>query len=89
MSHRDYFGIPFLIGAAALTAGLCFEIPASRASYGDAPWCLVKTGGDSSYSDCEFQTFQECLQARTGTSFCNVNPSGRPVAAAPAPRGRR
>ena len=77
------------VWAAALTAGLCFEIPTSRASYGDAPWCLVKTGGDSSYSDCEFQTFQECLQARTGTSFCNVNPSGPPAPAARAQRGRR
>ena len=77
------------IAAATLAAGLCFDMPASRASYGDAPWCLVKSGGEDSYWDCEFKTFQECVQARAGISFCNVNPSGPPAAAAPAPRGRQ
>ena len=77
------FILTVTIAAAALAAGLCFDMPASRASYRDAPWCLVKSGGEDSYWDCEFKTFQECLQARAGISFCNVNPSGRPVAAAP------
>jgi uncharacterized protein DUF3551 len=81
--------ITVTVWVAALTAGLCFEIPASRASYGDAPWCLVKSGGDNSYGDCQFKTFQECLQARTGIGFCNVSPSGPPAPVARAPRGRR
>jgi len=67
------FILTVTIAAAALAAGLCFDMPASRASYGDAPWCLVKSGGEDSYWDCEFKTFQECLQARAGISFCNVN----------------
>jgi hypothetical protein len=58
------FILTVTIAAAALAAGLCFDMPASRASYGDAPWCLVKSGGEDSYWDCEFKTFQECLQAR-------------------------
>ena len=58
------FILTVTIAAAALAAGLCFDMPASRASYGDAPWCLVKSGGEASYWDCEFKTFQECLQTR-------------------------
>ncbi len=53
------FILTVTIAAAALAAGLCFDMPVSRASYGDAPWCLVKSGGEDSYWDCEFKTFQE------------------------------
>jgi hypothetical protein len=70
------------IAAAALAAGLCFDMTSGEASYGDAPWCLVKTGDDA-YWDCEYQNFQECLQARSGASFCNVNPAGPAPAAQP------
>ena len=83
------FILTVTIAAAALAAGLCFDMPASRASYGDAPWCLVKSGGEDSYWDCEFKTFQEWLRARAGISFCNVNPSGPPAAAAPVRRRLR
>ena len=61
----------------------------SSAQIGRPPRARFKNGGEDSYWDCEFKTFQECVQARAGISFCNVNPSGPPAAAAPAPRGRR
>jgi hypothetical protein len=77
------------IAAVVLAAGLCCGAPASRASYGDAPWCLIKSGGEDTSMDCEFKTFADCARARTGVNFCNVNPSGPPAAPAPAPRGRR
>jgi|HubBroStandDraft_6_1064221.scaffolds.fasta_scaffold158203_1 hypothetical protein len=76
------------IMGAVLTAGLCFGATASRASYGDSPWCLVKTGGDDTYWDCQYQTFQQCLQERIGVSFCNENPSG-PSPAQPQNQKRR
>jgi len=59
------FILTVTIAAAALAAGLCFDMPASRASYGDAPWCLVKSGGEDSYWDCEFKTFQELSLSET------------------------
>jgi hypothetical protein len=79
------------LAAAALAVGLCCDMTAAKASYDNAPWCLVR-GGDDAYWDCEFRTFQDCLQARGGTGFCNVNPSGPPAPAAaaqPAERKRR
>src|SRR5437763_14761320 len=73
-----------MFAAAALAAVLCFDVPASHASFGDAPWCFVKTGGDNAYLDCEYRTSQECLQvlAEGNRGFCNVNPS--PGRSAPA-----
>jgi len=59
------FILTVTIAAAALAAGLCFDMPASRASYRDAPWCLVKSGGEDSYWDCEFKTFQELSLSET------------------------
>jgi hypothetical protein len=76
------------IAAGVLVAGLCFDATAGQAAYGDSPWCLVKTGDDA-YWDCQYQTFQECLQARIGTGFCNVNPSGPSPAAQPQNQKRR
>ncbi len=82
-----------LIAAAASAAGMCFNVPVSRASFGDAPWCVVK-GGDDVYWDCEYRTSQECMLALTGGNrgFCNVNPSpgpSTPAAAAQPPRLKR
>jgi len=79
------------LAAAALGVGLCCDMTAAKASYDNAPWCLVR-GGDNAYWDCDFRTFQDCLQARGGTGFCNMNPSGPPAPAAgaqPAERKRR
>jgi hypothetical protein len=76
------------IAATVLAAGLCFGATASRASYGDSPWCLVKTGDDA-YWDCQYQSFQQCLQERSGASFCNENPSGPSPAASPQNQKRR
>ena len=69
------------IAIAALAAAMCLDIPASRAAYGEAPWCLVKSG-ENAYWDCQYQSFQACLQERYGVGFCNVNPSA-PAAALP------
>jgi hypothetical protein len=76
------------IAAAAFTAGLCLDAPAGRAAYGDSPWCFVK-GGEDAYWDCQYQSFQECLQARSGTGFCNENPSGPSPGAQPQSQKRR
>jgi hypothetical protein len=76
------------IAAAAFAAGLCLDAPAAWAAYGDSPWCFVR-GGEDAYWDCQYQSFQACLQARIGTGFCNVNPSGPPSAAQPQNQKRR
>ena len=76
------------IAATAFIAVLCFDAPAGLAAYGDSPWCLVR-GGEDAYWDCQYQSFQECLQARIGTCFCNVNPSGPPPAAQSQNQKRR
>jgi hypothetical protein len=72
------------IAAAALAAAMCSDIPASRA-FGDAPWCSVKSGGDSVYWDCEYRTFEACypngLADRGG---CYLNPSPGPTTATTA-----
>ena len=80
------------IATAILAAGMCFGIPASRASAGDAPWCIV---GYEGHLHCEYRTSQECLQALAAGNrgFCNVNPtaqsSTRAVVAQPESRKRR
>jgi hypothetical protein len=66
------------IAIAAFAAAMCSNSPVSRAAYGEAPWCFVK-GGEDAYWDCQYQSFQECLQVRSGTGFCNVNPAGPPA----------
>ena len=49
---------------AALSAGLCVAAPASRAStYGDAPWCVITSGGDEARWNCAYRTAQDCVQA--------------------------
>jgi hypothetical protein len=63
---------------AAFAVAMCLHSPAGRAAYGDSPWCLVK-GGEDAYWDCQYQSFQACLQARIGAGFCNVNPAGPPA----------
>jgi hypothetical protein len=44
-----------MFAAAASAAALCFDVSASRASFGDAPWRFVKTGDDNAYLDCEYR----------------------------------
>ena len=80
--------IRLTIAGSAVATGLCADLPASRASFGAAPWCLVKTGDDI-YWDCQYNTSQECLRAIASgvRGFCNVNPS--PGAAKPAAAPRR
>jgi hypothetical protein len=76
------------IAIAAFAAGMCFDSPAGRAAYGEAPWCFVK-GGEDAYWDCQYQSFQECLQARIGAGFCNVNPAGPSPATSAQPQNRK
>jgi Protein of unknown function (DUF3551) len=86
--------LKLMIAVAVSAAAILFDVPAGRASFGDAPWCVVKTGDDV-YWDCEYRTSQECVQALAAGNrgFCNVNPSpgpSRPAASAqPEHRKRR
>jgi hypothetical protein len=77
--------------AAALTAGLCSGVPASRAAAGAEPWCVVTDEGNT---HCNYDSSQECLQAIANgeRGFCNVNSSGLPspaTVAQPQHRKRR
>jgi hypothetical protein len=77
------------MAACAVTAALCFDVPVSRASFGDAPWCVVKLGDDA-YWDCEYRSSQDCVQAlQANRGFCNLNPSPGPAAPAATARPRR
>ena len=77
-----------MLAVTALTAALLFDVPVSRASFGDAPWCEVRTGDDASWN-CQYRTSQDCLQALVGDhGFCDENPSATAVAQ-PEPRKRR
>jgi hypothetical protein len=82
-----------MIAAASFTAGMCFKVPAGRASSGDAPWCVMRFGDDV-YWDCHYRTAQECLAsiASGNRGSCNMNPSpgpSTPAAAAAPPRQKR
>jgi Protein of unknown function (DUF3551) len=82
--------LTFIVAAASIALGLCFDIRPGRAAYGDAPWCFVKTGGDDAYQDCQYDSFQACIAAAgVGRGFCNVNPSGPPAPAASQPGQRK
>lgn len=80
---------------AALAAGLLLAAPSGRAStYGDAPWCVITSGGDEARWNCNYRTAQECVQALASAirGSCNVNPYGAAAASsesAPARQRRR
>ena len=83
--------VRLMIATAAVVAGTCFDGTVSQASYGDAPWCLVKTGDDA-YWSCQYRTSQECLAAIAGgeRGFCDVSPwSSSTPAAGPQPAHRK
>ena len=72
---------------AAAAALLVLDIASSQAGYGDAPWCaVINVGTGDMYWDCQYQTFDSCWPnvVAGNRGFCNVNPTYRPVAAAPA-----
>jgi hypothetical protein len=81
------FTLP-LFGIAAVAAGLCFGAPQSRASGGDAPWCIINDEGDL---HCYYATSQACLQeiASGNRGFCLQNPAGSSAAAAAQSTPRR
>lgn len=76
------------IAIAAFALAMCFNIPAGRAGFGDAPWCaMINKGTGEVYLDCQYRTFEECRSAAAADrGFCNVNPAPGPsVPAAVAP----
>lgn len=87
-------GLIIAAAAAAIAVAMCFDIPVSRASSGDEPWCVMRFGDDI-YWDCHYRTAQECLAsiASGNRGSCNVNPSPGPppptVSAAHSHKGRR
>jgi hypothetical protein len=79
------------IALAGAAAAICFDVPVSRASSGDAPWCVMRFSDDI-YWDCQYRTAQECLAsiASGNRGSCNLNPSPGPSSpAAPAHPPRR
>ena len=83
-----------LIAIAAVAVAMGLDLPASWASSGDAPWCVMRFGDDI-YWDCQYRTAQECEAsiASGNRGSCNVNPSPGPppptASAARSHRGRR
>ena len=77
---------------AALSAGLCVAAPPSWAgTYGDAPWCVIASGGDEARWNCAYRTAQECVQALASAirGSCNVNPYGAAAALSESASGRQ
>jgi hypothetical protein len=66
-----------LLATAALVAGLCFDVPASRA-YGDGPWCAVfPLGFGEVVWDCQYASIEACRPnvIAGNRGFCNMNPA--------------
>ena len=82
------------IAVATVAVVTEFDIPAGRASSGDAPWCVMRFGDDI-YWDCHYRTAEECEAsiASGNRGSCNVNPSPGPsppaTSAAQRHKGRR
>ncbi len=60
-----------------VAAALFFDAPASRAYYGDGPWCAVASmGNGNAVWDCQYRTVEECAPVITGGNrgFCNPSP---------------
>ena len=68
--------IALFIAAAAAT--LCFNAPPSQAgTYGNAPWCAVRSLGYGDVEwDCEYSSAAECAPTviAGNRGFCNQNP---------------
>jgi hypothetical protein len=80
-----------LLAFAALSAALLFDVPASRAYVGNAPWCaLINTGFGNVEEDCQYRSIEECRQVvlAGNRGFCNLNPRWNGWYD-PAPRPRR
>jgi len=66
-----------MLAAAALAAGLFFDVPASLAYSGNDRWCaMISVGTGNVIEDCRYRTLEECvpnvLAGNRGT--CNPNP---------------
>ena len=75
-----------ILAVSAFVAALCFDIPPSRAYYGDAPWCaVVNVGHGNVIWDCQYRTVEECvpnvLAGNRGT--CSPSPWYTPKTVAP------
>jgi Protein of unknown function (DUF3551) len=83
------------LAIAALVGALFLAAPPSRAgTYGDAPWCVITSGGDEARWNCAYRTAQDCVQALAAVirGSCNVNPAGgaaTPSEGAPRLKRRR
>ncbi len=78
----------FFLVIAAIAASLWLGAPQSRASGGDAPWCIINDEGDL---HCYYATSQACLQeiASGNRGFCVQNPAGSPAGTTAQPRPPR
>jgi hypothetical protein len=74
-----------VLSIGALAVILCCNAPPSQAgTYGDAPWCAVRSLGTGEMEwDCEYATVDACAPTVVAGNkgFCNENPYF--VAAAP------
>lgn len=76
-----------LWATAAAAAMLLLGVAPGYAGYGDAPWCaVIAVGTGEVYWDCQYETFAACVPnvIAGNRGFCNVNPTYRPAATAPA-----
>jgi hypothetical protein len=80
----------YLLPAVVLMAMMMFHAGPARA-YGNEPWCSAVVYDHSWVKNCQYRTFEACLQAITGGNrgFCDQNPDwyGR-VHQAEAPKRR-
>jgi hypothetical protein len=68
------------LATAAVAAALFFQVPASRAYFGDGPWCaLTDTGFNNIEEDCTYRSIEACRRnvIAGNRGFCNPNPRWR------------
>ena len=81
-----------LMATAAFFVALAFDVPASQAYSGSAPWCaLINVGTGAMYEDCQYASLEACrpnvLAGNRG--FCNPNPRWEGSAGPAEPRRHR
>jgi hypothetical protein len=65
-----------LCAAVVIIVGLAATAFAQRpAQASEAPWCLIS--GASGDEHCTYNSLDDCLRDRRGSSFCNPNPAYR------------
>ena len=77
---------------AALAAVLLFDVPASQAYVGHAPWCAyVNIGFDYMSEECIYRSIEECRPnvIAGNRGFCSPNPRWEGSARPAEPRRHR